>query len=496
MKRLSNYREQLDVNHVVIVTTNTHERVAITRMLSSYVKLETGNPSLRAYLGCVGDNFVVLLDGAGGYTNANSSARFTASYLSNNSYPNPRLVILGGICWGNPSQVDLGDVVVSSSVTSLNRVVVKPGERQEVASNQDCPVDLETLIRALPLPVRVGPILSLEARFEDEIERDRLLAEYPQALGGEMEAFSIVPECATTHWLVVKAVSDHGAAGDSRESQPGAAASAARVISAIVNASGEMHSLDDDEGKSESHKLLLQAIHGKEISIPLNNIESKSVNQYVSAYFKRIEYAAEVHTRALGLHARLPFDISRIASEIVSNSFRHGRARGVKILFSPSMIRIQDDGTEFNPENLRSHANGRGGRLAITAFWRNYIDSSVASIVSRFNGQGNIITITISDGGPDTTGIPLACRAFIGESSGRPRNKLLTWGDDCDLIYIDFDKVGMFSYVLDICEELVAPIADGKRFIIRCTDEDTISEVGQRYPEAISKLQIIFIPPP
>lgn len=90
----------------------------------------------------------------------------------------------------------------------------------------------ESVVRELEgqSKLRIGAIASLETLYKSDSLREKLVGQYPDLLGGEMEAFGFLE--SGSPWLLVKAVSDSGGDNFSREKQGEAARRAAVVIPA------------------------------------------------------------------------------------------------------------------------------------------------------------------------------------------------------------------------------------------------------------------------
>lgn len=496
MLKLGANKKTLDQNHVLVVTTNSHERDAVLNVLHRHLKLTTGSHGRRAYLGYVGKTLVVVLDGAGGYADADAATRFAVAYLKDPSNPKPALVLMAGICWGNPKHVLVGDVIVCNVVHSANRSTARPDQREIKTYAFTSSARVDELVAGSNVKVRQGGLISLEVRLMDEATRDELLLQMPTALGGEMEAFALVPECRELPWLVVKAVSDFGGLEETRETQPDAARKAADVVTHLIAQFEATRLVDLGADQAQLQNRLIEALHGQLLVIDISHLSSAQINSSIQAYFSQIETSVALHTNALATQGNLSRDVARLLLEIASNAFRHGRARKVEMRFDVRGIAYQDDGTAFEAATLAAIENGRGGQATYVSFVDRHANTGSVSLRPADYKDGNRLRIDISSDVPNLPAIVAKCSAAVDHAAMRRCERALRWASDCEVIYIDFESIAMMSTILDLCEELLQPISMGRRFVVLCSDADTVTEVTRRYPGPISNGQIRFIPAP
>jgi nucleoside phosphorylase len=495
MHKLKANKIALESNYALIVTTNTPERDAVVQELDAALKLTTGSTSKRAYLGMLGNVFVVVLDGSGGYSDPNSASRLVQAYLADPAYPRPFLVVPVGICWGNPAHVARGDVVVATRIVSANRMTETDGQRDPTSYNFHSSVDAERVLE-LADGARLGALLSMETRLSSQAGRDEWIRRFPFVLGGEMEAFSIAPTCQDLPWIIVKGVSDFGTSQESRDAQPVVASKAMGIAKHLI----EGLLIDEDsppnQAKRKASLVLAEALHGRHISIELSDLDD-DINRSLFPFFVRVEAATRVHTAALAVSSDLARDVARLIIEVASNAFRHGRARSVAIEFDARELRYMDDANAFSVESLSEReADGRGGRSTYMSFVRTYINSEKVALECVGDDRGNLLRIGMSPEIPELPRIAFRCSAVVDYQMLRQRGEVLKWEDECEEIFIDFDSIAVTSIILDLCEELVRPIEEGKRFVILCSDADTIDAICSRYPDQVSRGDIRFIPPP
>ena len=133
----------------------------------------------------------------------------------------PNAVVMVGIAFGvDSSSSRIGDILVSKQLCLYEPQRVGTGQSgaPQVTPRGDRVTASTVLLGRLRAataswtgsPVRFGLLLSGE-KLVDQVEgRDAILADYPEALGGEMEAAGLYAACAEADvdWVVVKAICD------------------------------------------------------------------------------------------------------------------------------------------------------------------------------------------------------------------------------------------------------------------------------------------------
>ena len=130
------------------------------------------------------------------------------------------------------------------------------------------------------------------------------------------------------------------------------------------------------------------------------------------------------------------------------------------------------------------------------SFVRTYDGHAKVSLRHEADDRGNSLTVGIT---PEITELPeiaFRCTAEVDYAILRQRGQVLRWPDECEDVFLDFDSIAVTSIILDLCEELVRPMAQGKRFVILCSRADVIEEICQRYPDQVGRGDIRFIPSP
>lgn len=242
------YRNSIDV---VLMTVTEVELFAVMRLLAplsdmnNIAQVSIGNETY--YLGEFGKHRAVVTSSRMGSTITGSATHATDRACRNWL---PRAVIMVGIAFGAaPEKQRIADVLVADQV--INYEPERVGNRHEY--------------RGIPIPshpglinrfnncfdwiflrpdnVRcrhfVGPILSGEKLIDDLNFKTRLLQQFPQAIGGEMEGVGVSASALynNTPWILVKAVCDWADGAKHKRHQPLAAAAATSLVYQVLNRS-------------------------------------------------------------------------------------------------------------------------------------------------------------------------------------------------------------------------------------------------------------------
>jgi hypothetical protein len=498
VQKLSKNWGALHENHVLLVTTNSNERRAMLEILDEYQKLTTGTPKQRAFLGHSGENLVVVLDGDGGFASEDAATRFAIRYLKDGSYPSPSMVLIGGVCWGNPGMVKVGDVIVCGDIASANRSTARPDGSEVKFYPFKSSIELAELVEGIDPKPKRGDLISLEVRLSDEKARDALLEKRPSALGGEMEAFALVPECQSLPWLVVKAVSDFATVMEGREEQSDAAYRAAEVVAQLLERFQTTRRAELQEQTMAAATNLIHALKGKSIVIGHDQFhpdEDKFTAALQVMFSDQILVSTTIHTNAVAVHSNLAEDISSLLLEIVSNAFRHGRAKKAIIEFSLDGIVYSDDATEFDLNTLHD-GQGRGGQAVYKKFRSRHTNSGSVEIKCQAGPKGNRIRLQVPHEIADLCNIVDQCSARFDRAALFQRRNALKWPATCQTVFVDVDALLMMSVVFDVCDEITASVNTGIKFVLRCSDPDRVSEIRGRYLDAVESGQICFVPAP
>jgi nucleoside phosphorylase len=135
-----------------------------------------------------------------------------------------KLVINVGIAWGsnNPSTQRLGDVLAATSVVNIDdvkrhhRQIIERSVIGSIHPKSEAIISTTKLfwkfldMNDRPCEAHKGLYVVCNTLLDDLEVRNAILTRYPDAIGGEMEAFSVY-ETSTFHnvpWMVIKGIND------------------------------------------------------------------------------------------------------------------------------------------------------------------------------------------------------------------------------------------------------------------------------------------------
>jgi len=488
MRHLQAYRDTLDRSLVVVQTTNSSEREAVLGALEARRKLSTQHSSHRAYLGVAESRVVLVLDGDGAFSGAGAASRFLSDFLANERYPTPAAVVLCGVCWGNPSRSAVGDVLVASSLISVNRKVAEQSGLTTIPKTFETQLPEES-VRELGGKNVIAPalMLSVEQLFKGTKARDELLEKFPNAHGGEMEGFVVVPACDSRliPWLIVKAVSDFGDDDFERNAQGAVAERAAEVFIKClrhipINANNKDR-LDElaDVIRGHSYELRQEFFDfGGNLAVQVNEA-LRGLDTIISFY-----------TGSLIQHAGLARQLAIVVKEFALNSLTHGRARRIRIEVDPHGVSLDDDGQAYPLENLAAEVKGRGGQGAWRGLKRDHVESGRLRVNNEArNKWRNSVRFDIDNAHPNLPDAKEKCRANIDPLS-RPA---IYVHPECSDVYIDIRLFEMMTLALDTVEEFEPLLESGKRLFVALTDRDIREKIEAAFPGYIESRKLILL---
>lgn len=217
--------ERSDVTaDIVLLTVNKHEQTQLKEVFERRLdrKLtQMQGTSNEVYLdaGEVNSQRVVVAKSLIGSTGSGASFDTVTNIVADLS---PRVIIAVGIAWGakNADGQNIGDILISTRLREAQHNKATPGNitlRGTIESVNG--TLLKTFLAAAEntgASAHEGLLISIETLFDDEQERDKLIAaDQHQAIGGEMEGSGLLMALrrATDRrvdWLIVKAICDWG----------------------------------------------------------------------------------------------------------------------------------------------------------------------------------------------------------------------------------------------------------------------------------------------
>lgn len=493
MRQLRAYRDVLEGAYVCVVTTNSNERKAVLAQLDAHRKLVTADASNRAYLGVKNENLVVVLDGDGAFSGEGAVSRFVNDCLANERYPQPAVLVLCGICWGNPQSTQVGQVLVGSTLISANRAVVEPSGQLNIQSKTFESALPHEVISAFAGEGVIAPavMLSLEQLFTNTEVRDKYLARFSYAHGGEMEGFAIVPSCASKSipWLVVKGVSDFGGNEFERAHQGTAAAAAAQLLAERLEVLPRGVGFDED--KEEDRRQLMSVIRGHSFELKREFFtETPKLALQVGKALRGLEHVIDFYTASTTIDTRLSMQLARTVRELALNAFEHGNATSVRVSVDTGGVNIDDDGASFLLSDLKDAAQGRGGQLAWRILSRDQMEKNRLVVVSRPSKKwNNSVRFEIENSHPQLQQAKEKCRAVV-DLGDEPA---IYVHPECNDIYIDIRQVEMMTLALDTVDEFQPLLQAGKRLYVASGDPDIRESIERAFAEEIGSGQLIFL---
>ena len=199
------------------------------------------------YKGRLGQADVVVTMCRMGYSGRASS--LLASHKAITSW-NPKFVLMVGIAFGrNATKQQLGDVLVSSQVHIYElqrRGVDKVVHRGASPECGEFLLEAFHNVRDWRFPIekdnrnseiRIGPLLSGEKLIDNARFKEDLFEQYPNAIGGEMEAVGLYSAASEkgVEWIVVKGICDWADGTKSDDYQEVAAKASVSLVSHVLS---------------------------------------------------------------------------------------------------------------------------------------------------------------------------------------------------------------------------------------------------------------------
>lgn len=160
----------------------------------------------------------------------------------------PKAVSMVGIAFGrDQTSQQLGDLLIAKQVIPYERQRLGQKIVPRAAHPEAGPILLNRArnllwVREAPDGSKRAPIfgamLSGEKLLDDDTAKGRLFEQFPQAIGGAMEAAGVADAChrEKLEWLVAKAICDWADGKKTKDFQPTAASISADFLEALLNA--------------------------------------------------------------------------------------------------------------------------------------------------------------------------------------------------------------------------------------------------------------------
>lgn len=456
-------------------------------------------PNCRGFVGHLNRRFVVVLDGDGGFSGGNAATSYAIQYISNPLNPKPALMALFGVCWGNPNYVNVGDVLVATTVISINRSIARESSTD---INPKYFVSSLQLPKFQSLPDKLKPeatVITLEQLIENVATRDAYLKQFPTAMGGEMEAFALVPLCDTQRipWVIVKGVSDLASQDICREFQFAIAKQASEVLGELTAAQISDPMETPTDTNSIQRMDLVYELAGSEICIQRTELDENNLKLSLQKYFPRVRSCINFYTSVVAIHEDLSLQVTQTLLEVALNAFLHGGAKKVRMRLEFNRIDYVDDANEFDIEKLDTVERPRGGAITWGKLKNHQITQSriVYKSMGARNQWTNHYCFEIPGACKRVFDVRANCKADLNLHTPKSSpQSVITFHDSCEVIYIDLAPIELISVALDICDELKPLLSAGKHIQIHTPDADLADKIKSTFSTEVESGKIELLP--
>lgn len=498
--KLEDHSHVLRSGYVIVFTSNSVEKKSVNDLIGLRVKADIGIANVGCSLGVLNGRFILHVTGESGVSQEDSVGRVASALLRCSWLPKPHLIILVGICWGDPAKVSVGDVVICSEILSLN---VQHFEQEQILQKAiflKSAVDasrightLSFLMADVDVKCHVGKLASSEALYKSDRARNKTIEAYPELLGGEMEAFAFLSE--RWKWLVVKAVSDYGGDDFSRAEQSTVANNSAKVLPVILNVL-EKSEVIPPPSESEEALRLRSLITGNIVEIRASSTNLEDLSLYLDRDIGgEIEFKLR-HYISGGIYDDV--FVQRLQDyilEIAQNAIKYGRSEKVSVSFGATRVTVEDDGDFFDVNGL---VEGRGGVRAATLFnrWNSLNGGVTVKQHVCAGGSGNKYVFNLNGIASDILNARKNCAlrvnySKLGYSLGRP--KVFEYNESCKSLYLDCTRFRMSSRHYDLADAVRPLIAEGKKVYIGCRDEEDVEFYREELGDIAGENLVLFV---
>ena len=286
---LHSFKEALERNYALVLTSNSVEKATVNKVIKPHQLAAIPQSNRGCILGLIDGMFALHITGESGGSREHSIGRIVRPFLVHPEMPKPGIIILAGFCWGVPGKAGIGDLILADRIHSLNRQDIRPGaeERKDLVysshlqMSEELEAAMKTSLSAEGIRVCAGPLASLEARIASGDARENFLAAQAGLLGGEMEAYDFIPDCASYPWLIAKSVSDDAGDNTNRNNQVLAANNSARAIPLLLQHLQEQQLIPPPQSGYATDRLR-DILEGGTIFISAKQVCAYSLNDYLN----------------------------------------------------------------------------------------------------------------------------------------------------------------------------------------------------------------------
>ncbi len=486
----------LDDNYILILTSNSEEKKAVNTVLRNRCEANIGIDTTGCSLSTLGGQFALHITGESGVSKTHSVARIANALLKNRDFPKPFLTMLVGFCWGNLKKVSVDTCIVATEIFALNERHAKGDAEVSQARRMVSLITLEeSVVQELEgqLRVRIGSLASLETLYKSDDIRNSLVEQYPELLGGEMEAFGFLE--SGSRWLVVKAVSDSGGNDFSREKQSEAAQRASAVIEPLL-VTLQRHEVVGQPRTTTETAYLHDLLSGDTIELDVRETGVQAFTDHLEfAIGQRVEYKLRQYVSDGDYSTDFVRSLLVAILEIVQNAVQHGKANRSRINFYATKIVIEDDGNLYD---IRHLTNGRGGTRAIQTLLELSAETESMNLTIGTSKQlkGNKYTFSLVKASNTLRETRQKCSLRVLESSigvpyGRP--EVFAFDAQCRTVYLDGTRVRMISRHFALAAALRPLLDQGRKVYIGCRSEHDIFIYKQELKDFAGENLVLFV---
>lgn len=487
---IQDYYDALKNNYLLIVTSNSKEKKAVNEIMTNRKNLSVHMSTGGCSIGLLDGMFAIHLTGSSGISAEGSASRLVVEFVSRNNMPSPGLVYLVGFCWGNPTLTNIGDIIISDTIYSLNSRISKGKESIYKATQYRSSLDLSHVSKEINREIadsQLGKLASLETLLSSTSEREQLLQQYPYLIGGEMEAFGFVPSLKRTPWLIIKSVSDFGCDDFERSNQPEAAVSASLALRTL-NELLISNALINFSISKPDELLLIDRLFGNEIRVLKKTIKSDDLNDLLNDEVGIIiERKLEYYLNEVGYDRSFLRYFCDLILEVLQNSLKHSGASFASVKFYPDKIIINDDGDEYSLDNLEGD---NGGALS----WRRIKSCAIDTNLVNYSFKKKSHYFEMTAANKELIDAVKNCTASIIPStigSAYSRQATLSYNEGCKVIYVQDSDIRMTSRRIALIHEVKRLLDEGKKVYVKVSDKAYAEEYKLALKEYSDNLRIL-----
>ena len=494
------HTQALQDNYILLLTSNSEEKKAVNAFLLNRRSADVAQSTTGCSLGILGGRFALHVTGESGVSKDRSIARIANALLRNQSLPRPVLTVLVGFCWGNLNQVDRDTSIICKEILALNERHADGEQEIQRLRRLTSRVTLSNAVvqeiegsRSDELKVRVGPLASLETLYKSYVLREKLVAQYPELLGGEMEGFGFLGNDSS--WLVVKAVADSGGDDFTREKQGDAARRAMAVLEPLL-VSLQQHNVIGASQSGDETAHLHELLGGDVIEFHLSDLAGRTLTDVLEFDIgQRVEYKLRQYVSEAEYDADFVRQLLASILEILQNAMRYGKANLATLTFGATKVVIEDDGDLYD---IRSLKDGRGGALAIQTLIKLSEDSGAMSLAigQSTKLKGNKYSFNFVRAASALRDARQKCALKVNQSSiGAPygRPQVFAFDPLCRTVYLDGTRVRMMSRHFELAAALRPLIKEGRKVYVGCRSEGDVRIYREELKDLACENLVLFV---